>query len=177
MSKSDPTLLKSIRNHLSPMVRMRKGLVGAGLLALSLFLVFGPNWEGNSIWLFAIGMIVAFVALGFGWAGLSQGLMGWSRQIDIDFQKNEVRQTSASILGRSKPFVLPLDKVANFVVKSGAVSGEGGDETEAFIELQDKSGHAMITAGMFDSREEADDMRQRMADAQAKLFQQMAQGN
>lgn len=172
MSKPNSNLLVSVRNHLSALRRLRKAVIGAGLFVLSLYLVFGPDWGDVNVWMFAIGMFTAFLALGFGWSGISQGLMGWSRQVDIDFEKNEVRQVSASLLGRSKPFTIPLVKIADFVVKSGAVAGEGGDQKEAAIELRDKTGRAMIIAGMFETVAEAEAVRQHMINAQMQAFQQ-----
>lgn len=176
MSKQNPKLLISVRNHLSPLRRLRKGIIGAVLFVLSLYLVFGPDYAALGVWIYAFGMLAALLALGFGWSGLSHGLMGWSRQVDIDFEKNEVRQVSASLLGRSKPFTIPLVKIADFVVKTGAVAGEGGDREEAAIELQDKTGRAMIIAGMFDNVEEAEAVRQRMVDAQRLLLQTHSNG-
>ena len=164
--------ITSIRNHLAPAIRLRKGMIGAAFIVLTFLLLFGPRWEGDSSILAALNLIVAFLAFGFGWAGFSQGLMGWSRQIDIDFDKLEVRQVSATMMGRSKPFVLPFAKIAQFEVRTGAVKGEGGEKEEATIELQDKTGHAIIRAGMFDSKADADAMVRRMAQAQSRAAQQ-----
>ncbi|PLW74953.1 hypothetical protein [Cohaesibacter celericrescens] len=164
MTKSNVPM-PSVRNHLSPIVRVRKGVISAALMGLALFLLFGPRLEGDNMALTMLLLAVAFIAFGFGWVGLSQGVMGWSRQVDFDFDKNEVRQTSASIFGRSKPFVVPFNKIANFEVKVGPVAGEGGLEDEAMIELQDGNGRTMIRAGMFDTRSDADAIVSRIGKA------------
>ncbi len=176
MSNDAPQLLVSVRNHLSPTVRLRKGLTGAAAIVLAFYLLFGPRWEGDSSVLLVLLLLVAFVAFGYGWSALSQALMSWSRQVDIDFAKNEVRQTSASLMGRSKPFTIPFTKIAAFEVRVGAVEREGGDAEEATIELQDGQGRAMIKAGMFDNAKMAEQVRQRMIEAQAQAFQQERAG-
>lgn len=172
MSKPDPRLLVSVRNHLSPMVRLQKAILGGGAIVLAFVLLFGPRFEGDSMILLILLLLIAFLAFGYGWSAVSQAMMSWSRQVDIDFEKNEVRQTTASLLGRSKPFTIPFTKIAAFELHQGAVESEGGDANEVTIELQDGQGRVMIKAGMFDSFDQAETVRQRMIDAQAQAFQQ-----
>ena len=66
---------------------------------------------------------MAFVAFGFGWTFASQGLMGWSRQIDFDFEKRQMRQTSASVLGRSRPFIVPFVRISVFMSNRQGIRG------------------------------------------------------
>ena len=175
-SKPKPKQIVSIRNHLSPMVRLRKAVFGSFLLALSLFLLLGPRWEGDSTILLVLSLGVAFIAFGLAWSDISQAAMSWSRQCDFDFGKNEVRQRSASLMGgRSRAFVLPFVKIANFEVKMGAVAGEGGDADEAMIELQDTAGRPIIKAGMFETKEEAEALVKRISQAIAMAIQQEKQ--
>ncbi|WP_319530919.1 hypothetical protein [uncultured Cohaesibacter sp.] len=166
MSNPEPQRI-SIRNHLSPLVRLRKLVLGLALFAFSLYLLFGPPVEGLHTALTLLILFGAFIAFGLGWVWTSHGVMGWSRQFDFDFDKGEVRQISASILGRSKPYVVPFTQIADFIVKEGPVKGEGGLDAEALIELKEPSGRAYMRAGMFDSRQEAEEMVSRIRDTVA----------
>ena len=141
----------TIRNHLSPGIRARKGIGGALLLAISLYLLFGPPVESGNAFFAGLVLVGAFIAFGLGWVGTSQGLMGWSRQVDFDFDRLEVRHSSASLLGRSKPYTFPLSEIATMTVKEGPVKGEGGLKQEAMIEMQDVTGRVLVRAGMFDT--------------------------
>ncbi|SNY92026.1 hypothetical protein SAMN04515647_2276 [Cohaesibacter sp. ES.047] len=171
MSNPNPKRI-SIRNHLSRLVRLRKLIVGLALLALSLYVLFGPRIEGGNVYLTLLMLAAAFIAFGLGWVWFSHGLMGWSRQFDFDFEKNEARQISASILGRSRPYVVPFSEIVDFVIKEGPVRGEGGLTAEALIEMKDPSGRPFMRAGMFDSRQEAEEMVTRIKDAVAMARQQ-----
>ena len=176
MSKRKPNSnLVSIRNHLSVSVRLRKGMTGIALLVLALYLLFGPRFDQFKGYETAItiGLLLAtFIAFGLGWVNASQALMGWSRQIDFDFDKNEVCQISASILGRSRPYIVPFAKIAAFDVKEGPVAGEGGDAAEAMIEMRDRDGSLLVKAGMFENAEQAETMAGRIGDAVIMAYQQ-----
>lgn len=171
MTDAHPQIV-SLRNHLAPAVRLRKGLMGIVLLPLCLYLLFGIQITEDSPWIFLGLVFVAFLAFGFGWTNGSQGLMGWSNQTDFDFQKNIVSQKSASVLGRSRPFVVPFNKITEFDVVESQLKSEDGQTNKASIKMKDGSGRVFLEAGSFQSRAQAEQMVSRISDAVAMAYQQ-----
>ena len=165
--------LVSVRNHISPLVRTRKGAIGTVLIVLAFFVLFGPRIEADHILITAMILGAGFIAFGLGWSGVSQAIMGWSKQYDFDFEINEVRQTSASILGRSKPYKVPFIRINDIQVAVGPEKGVGGLANEAMVELFDLDGQAFVRAGMFDSKEDADALAVRLKDAVAMARKQV----
>ncbi|WP_316859401.1 hypothetical protein [uncultured Cohaesibacter sp.] len=172
----DTSTRVSVRNHLSALVRLRKAVIGCCLFALSFYLLFVVPYEGLSAWLLLAMMLIAFLSFGLGWSGLSQGVLGWSRQVDFDFSKCEVSQRSPSFLGRSRAYVVPFFRIADFKIHEGPVSGEGGLMKQSMIDLLDKEGSVMIKAGMFDSAADAQAMVNRIGDAITMAHQQEKPG-
>lgn len=163
MSKSN-LHVTSIRNHLAPLVRARKGVLGVALMFGAFMAVFGPRSE-VSVMLQAMILAAGFVCFGLGWAGISQALMGWSKQYDFDFEKNEVRQVSGTIMGRSRPYIVPFIRIDKLEVKPGNITGEGALEAEALIEILDVDGRPFVRAGMFDTMEDAQTMATKLWNA------------
>ncbi|MCT4656888.1 MAG: hypothetical protein N4A65_13855 [Cohaesibacter sp.] len=151
----------TVRDHLNSATRMRKAVIGSILLVVALGLLLGPRWEGDSNWLLVLAMAVAFISLGLAYAGLSQSIMGWSRETEIDFAKAEVHQRTASLFGRSRPFTLPFLKIADMTtVEMGG--GEPAAQPAIMLELKDSNGRAMMKLAQFSSAQEADDIAKRI---------------
>lgn len=163
MSKPNPQVT-SIRNHLSPLVRARKGALGAALMFGAFLAIFGPRSE-VSVMLQSMILAGGFVCFGLGWAGISQALMGWSKQYDFDFEKEEIRQVSGTIFGRSRPYIVPFIRVEGLEVKPGNITGEGALEGEGMIEVISPDGRAFLRAGMFETMEDAEKMAVKLHDA------------
>ena len=166
MSEQSPDIT-SIRNYLSPLNRIQKGILGTILFGGSLWILFGPRSGETSLLMHAFILAGAFVAFGFGWSFLSQGLMGWSKQFDFDFEKNEVRQIGASILGRSRPYKVPFFSIADFNVREQEKAGAYGEKGMTQIELLDYDERPFIRAGMFETKAEADALVDRIRSAKA----------
>lgn len=162
MSKSNP-LVTSVRNHLSPLARARKGALGVALMFGAFLAIFGPRSE-VSVMLQAMILAGGFVCFGLGWAGISQALMGWSKQYDFDFEKCEIRQVSGTIFGRSRPYIVPFIRIEGLEVKPGSITGEGALEGEGMIEIMAPDGRAFLRAGMFESMEDAEKMASKLRD-------------
>nr|WP_321483863.1 hypothetical protein [uncultured Cohaesibacter sp.] len=167
MRKDNPHIT-TIRNHIAGKTRAIKAVVGVCLLLLALYLIFGFSFNGDNAYIFTAVLIVAFVAFGFGWTFASQGLMGWSRQIDFDFEKRQMRQTSASVLGRSRPFIVPFVRISGFHVQSAGDQGKSADSGEAVIEMMDVNGGVLLYAGTFETHAAAEDIVSRIKAAVAE---------
>lgn len=163
MRKSNPNVT-STRNHLSPLVRARKGALGVALMFGAFLAIFGPRSE-VSVMLQAMILAGGFVCFGLGWAGISQALMGWSKQYDFDFEKCEIRQVSGTIFGRSRPYVVPFIRIEGLEVKPGNITGEGALEGEGMIEVMAPDGRAFVRAGMFETMEDAEEMAEKLRNA------------
>ncbi|WP_319411185.1 hypothetical protein [uncultured Cohaesibacter sp.] len=167
MRKDNPSVT-TIRNHIPGSTRAIKLVSGILLLVLAFYLIFGFSFDGENPYLFTAVLIVAFLAFGFGWTFASQGVMGWSRQLDFDFDKRQMRQTSASILGRSRPFVVPFVRISGFNIQPAGSKGSSADSDEAIIEMMDVNGGVLLYAGLFKSQAAAQEMVGRIRNAVAE---------
>lgn len=151
MSKKKSETTRLLRNHLVPASRARKASVGSIALILALGLLLGPRWEGDSSLLLILSMLVAFVALGLAYTGLSQAAMGWSKESEIDFEKQEVRHYTASLFGRSRPFAIPFLKIIDMEPKAPELVGQEGMS----LQLKDDQGRVMMEIGLFEDESDA----------------------
>ena len=164
----DTSHITTIRNHIAGKTRAIKAVSGVVLLLLAFYLIFGFSFDGENAYIFTAVLIIAFMAFGFGWTFASQGFMGWSRQIDFDFEKRQMRQTSASVLGRSRPFVVPFVRISGFNIQPAENTGRNPHGEEAEIEMMDINGGTLLYAGLFDSHEAAQDIVDRIKAAVAE---------
>lgn len=165
MNNANKGQIISVSNRLTSSERLRKGILGSLLLALSLFLLFGPRFEGdNTAFLIAI-ILIAFMAFGFGWAGLSQGIMGWSNEVSIDFAKNEVRQCSATFWGRSRAYIVPFLRIMDFKIQEKILNREGESKAAFYIEFENANGGVYSRAGPFSEKQEVEAIIARMKKA------------
>nr|WP_321458241.1 hypothetical protein [uncultured Cohaesibacter sp.] len=167
MRKDNPNIT-TVRNHISGSVRAVKALSGILLLLFAFYVIFGFSFNGENPYLFTVVLIVAFLAFGFGWTFASQGLMGWSRQIDFDFEKRQMRQTSVSILGRSRPFVVPFVRISGFNIQPAGKKASKPDSGEAIIEMLDVHGGTLLYVELFESHAAAEDIANRIKAAVAE---------
>ena len=167
MRKDNPHIT-TIRNHIAGTTRAIKAVVGIALLLLALYVIFGFSFDGENAYLLMAVLIVAFTAFGFGWTFASQGIMGWSRQIDFDFEKRQMRQTSVSILGRSRPFIVPFVRISGFHVHPAGNKGRTPGSDEAEIEMMDVNGGVLLHAGIFESSAAAEEIVNRIKAAVAE---------
>ncbi len=150
MGKAKSENVRVLRNQLASAIRMRKAAVGGITLLIALGLLLGPKWEGDSNWLLVFSMFVAFIALGLAYTGLSQAMMGWSKESEIDFDKKEVRHYTASLFGRSRPYTVPFLEISSMEPASPEFSESDG----MAMHLKDAKGRVMMAVGLFD--DEAD---------------------
>ncbi|SNZ05435.1 hypothetical protein [Cohaesibacter gelatinilyticus] len=150
MSKTKSESVRVLRNQLASAVRMRKAAVGIVTLLIALGLLLGPKWEGDSTILLVLSLFVAFVALGLAYTGLSQAMMGWSKESEIDLDKREIRHYTASLFGRSRPFSIPFSKISSMEAANPEFAASDG----MAMHLKDDQGRVMMVVGLFE--DEAD---------------------
>jgi hypothetical protein len=165
MRKNRPQLTR-VKNQIPGRTRAIKGTGGIALLILAYYLVFGMSFDGENVYLLAGVLIVAFASFGFGWAFASQGIMGWSRQYEIDLDRRELTQVTASILGRSRPFVVPFVRIAGFQLLPADSSSDPDGRTN--VELADIHGGILLQIETFATRAEAEDIVARIKAAVAE---------
>ncbi|MCV6547839.1 MAG: hypothetical protein OIF56_11240 [Cohaesibacter sp.] len=151
MGKAKSATIRTLRNQLTSAIRLRKALIGILMLAIALGLLLGPKWEGDSTLLLILSMFIAFISLGLAYTGLSQAIMGWSKETEIDFDKQDVRHYTASLFGRSRPFTIAFLKIDAMEPVKPEFSEQGGIS----LQLKDNQDRVMMTIGLFDDEDDA----------------------